>query len=409
VKAITWVAPNRVTCEQTPDPAILNPRDAILKATATTICGSDLHLYDGYVPAVQRGDVLGHEFMGEVVELGEGAKGALSVGDRVCVSPMIACGGCFFCGQQLYSLCDNGNPDAALPEALWGQSPCGIFGYSHLTGGYAGSHAEYIRVPYADVGAVRVPDEIDDTKALFCSDAFATGYFAADLCELEGGEVVAVWGAGAVGLFAMISVRLLGAERVIAIDRFPDRLSLAGDRAGASESIDYRRTNVVDELKELTGGRGPDVCIDAVGMEAHSGGLQSVYDRFKQAARLETERPYVIRECIQACRKGGTISMVGVYGGVADKFPLGALMNKGLKLKTGQVHAQRYIPRLLEHVGRRDVDPSFVATHEMSLDQAQDAYQTFKHKTDDCVRVVFRPHAAGPDGTAGSSSNPARA
>jgi threonine dehydrogenase-like Zn-dependent dehydrogenase len=393
MKAITWAGPNRVACEEVPDPSIVNPRDAILKVTATTICGSDLHLYDGYIPAMQRGDVLGHEFIGEVVEVGPGSRGALSVGDRVCVSPMISCGSCFFCKQDLYSLCDNGNPDAAIPEALWGHSPCGIFGYSHMTGGYAGSQAEYIRVPYADVGAKKIPEGIEDTKALFCSDAFATGYFAADIAEVKGGDVVAVWGAGAVGLFAIASARLMGAERVIAIDRFSDRLRLAREQGGATDTIDYEQVDVVEHLKEMTGGRGPDVCIDAVGMEAHHGGLQGAYDRTKQALRLESERPYVMREAIMACRKGGTISMAGVYGAFVDKFPLGALMNKGLQLRTGQVHAQHYIPRLLEHVERGDIDPSFVATHEMSLDQAQSAYQTFKQKNDECVRVVFRPAA----------------
>jgi threonine dehydrogenase-like Zn-dependent dehydrogenase len=391
VKAITWAGPNRVACEEVPDPSIVNPRDAILKVTATTICGSDLHLYDGYIPAMQRGDVLGHEFIGEVVELGPGARDALSVGDRVCVSPMISCGSCYFCRQDLYSLCDNGNPDAEIPEALWGHSPCGIFGYSHMTGGYAGSQAEFIRVPFADVGAKKIPEGVEDTKALFCSDAFATGYFAADIGDVKGGDVVAVWGAGAVGLFAMASARLLGAERVIAIDRFSDRLCLAREKGGATDTIDYKGADVVEHLKEMTGGRGPDVCIDAVGMEAHHGGFQGAYDRTKQALRLESERPYVMREAIMACRKGGTISMAGVYGAFVDKFPLGALMNKGLQLRTGQVHAQHYIPRLLEHVERGDVDPSFVATHEMSLDQAQAAYQTFKQKNDECVRVVFRP------------------
>ena len=393
MKAITWAGPNRVRCEETADPSIVNGRDAILKVTATTICGSDLHLYDGYVPAMQRGDILGHEFIGEVVELGQAAGGKLAVGDRVCVPPMISCGGCFFCEQQLFSLCDNGNPDAALPEAVWGQSPCGIFGYSHLVGGYAGSHAEYIRVPYADTGPVKVPDEVSDSQALFCSDAFPTGYFAADLCDLHGGEVVAVWGAGAVGLFAIASAYLLGASRVVAIDRIAERLRLARERVGASDVLDYTQVDVVEELKALTGGRGPDACIDAVGMEAHSPGLQGAYDRIKQATRLESERPYVIRECIQACRKGGTVAMIGVYGGFVDKFPLGALMNKAVRLQTGQVHAQRYIPRLLEHVQRGDVDPAFVATHEMSLAEAQDAYQAFKHKTDACVRVVFKPQS----------------
>jgi threonine dehydrogenase-like Zn-dependent dehydrogenase len=394
MKAVTWAAPNRVTCEQTADPSIVAPRDVILKVTATTICGSDLHLYDGYVPAMQRGDILGHEFMGEVVETGAEAGKKHAVGDRVVVSPMISCGSCFFCKQELYSMCDNSNPDAALPAAVWGQSLCGIFGYSHLTGGYAGSHAEYVRVPFADVGAIPVPDEVPDTQALFCSDALSTGYFGADLCDLHGGEVVAVWGAGAVGLSAISSARVLGADRVIAIDCRADRLRIARERAGASDTIDFTVTDVVEALKELTGGRGPDACIDAVGMEAHAPGIQGAYDRVRQAARLESDRPYVLREAIQACRKGGTVAVLGVYGGFIDKFPMGALMNKGLRIVTGQVHAQRYIPRLLEHIQRGELDPSYYATHEMALDNAQDAYQTFKKKKDDCVRVVFRPAAA---------------
>ena len=390
MKAVTWAGPNRVTCEDTPDPSIVNPRDAILKVTATTICGSDLHLYDGYVPAMQRGDILGHEFMGEVVEVGAGAASSLATGDRVVVSPMIACGNCYFCRHELYSMCDNGNPDAALPEAVWGHSPCGIFGYSHLTGGYAGSHAEYVRVPYADTGAVKVPEGIPDRQALFCSDALATGYFGAELCDLAGGEVVAVWGAGAVGLSAISSCALKGA-RVVAIDRIPERLRLATERAGASDALDFTKVDVVEALKELTGGRGPDACIDAVGMEAHAPGVQGAYDRVKQAVRMESDRPYVLREVIQACRKGGTIAMLGVYGGFVDKFPIGALMNKGLQLRTGQVHAQRYIRRLLEHIERGELDPSYYATHAMDLADAQEAYQTFKQKRDDCVRVVFAP------------------
>jgi threonine dehydrogenase-like Zn-dependent dehydrogenase len=393
VKAVTWGGPNRVTCEETPDPSIVNPRDAILKVTATTICGSDLHLYDGYVPAMQRGDILGHEFMGEVVEVGTGAASSLATGDRVVVSPMISCGNCYFCRHELYSMCDNGNPDAALPEAVWGYSPCGIFGYSHLTGGYAGSHAEYVRVPYADTGAVKVPEGIPDTQALFCSDALATGYFGAELCDLVGGEVVAVWGAGAVGLSAISSCALRGA-RVVAIDRIPERLRLAVERAGASDTLDFTNVDVVEALKELTGGRGPDACVDAVWMEAHAPGVQGAYDRVKQAVRMESDRPYVLREAIQACRKGGTIAMLGVYGGFVDKFPIGALMNKGLQLRTGQVHAQRYIRRLLEHIERGELDPSYYATHAMDLADAQEAYQTFKQKRDDCVRVVFQPGAA---------------
>jgi threonine dehydrogenase-like Zn-dependent dehydrogenase len=392
VKAVTWAAPNRVTCEQTDDPSIVNPRDAVVKVTATTICGSDLHLYDGYVPAMQRGDILGHEFMGEIAELGPGAAASLEIGDRVVVSPMIACGSCFYCEEKQYSMCDNTNPDAALPEALWGFSPCGIFGYSHMTGGYPGSHAQYIRVPLADTGAVKVPDGLTDTQALFCSDAVATGYFGAEQCELRPGDVVAVWGAGAVGLSAMTSALLLGAERVVAIDRIPSRLRLAKDRAGATDVLDFSKVDVVEALKELTGGRGPDACIDAVGMEAQAPGLQGAYDRLKQAARLESERPYVLREAIQACRKGGTVVVLGVYGGFLDKFPIGALMNKGIQLRTGQVHAQRYIPRLLDHIQTGDLDPSYYSTHEMGLDQAQEAYQMFKTKHDDCLRVVLRPN-----------------
>ena len=393
MKAITWAGPNRVTCEETPDPSIVNPRDAILKVTATTICGSDLHLYDGYVPAMQRGDILGHEFIGEIVELGSRAAQTHRVGDRVVVSPMVSCGACFFCEQDLYSMCDNGNPDAALAETLWGYSPCGIFGYSHLTGGYPGSHAEYIRVPYADTGAVKVPDGVSDTSALFTSDALATGYFGADLCDLEGGEVVAIWGAGAVGLSAIASARLMGAERVIAIDRIPARLHVAAQKAGATDVLDYSKVDVVEALKEITGGRGPDACIEAVGMEAHSGGRQAVYDRVKQATRLESDRPYALREAIQACRKGGMLSLLGVFGGFVDKFPIGALMNKGLTVKTGQTHVHKYVPRLLDYVREGKIDPTFVVTHRMPLSQAPQAYHLFREKKDGCIKVVLDPAA----------------
>jgi threonine dehydrogenase-like Zn-dependent dehydrogenase len=393
MRATCWMGKKDVRVEQVPDPTILNPHDAIVRITSTAICGSDLHLYNGFIPTMEKGDILGHEFMGEVVEVGTGAASSLATGDRVVVSPMISCGNCYFCRHELYSMCDNGNPDAALPEAVWGYSPCGIFGYSHLTGGYAGSHAEYVRVPYADTGAVKVPEGIPDTQALFCSDALATGYFGAELCDLVGGEVVAVWGAGAVGLSAISSCALRGA-RVVAIDRIPERLRLAVERAGASDTLDFTNVDVVEALKELTGGRGPDACVDAVGMEAHAPGVQGAYDRVKQAVRMESDRPYVLREAIQACRKGGTIAMLGVYGGFVDKFPIGALMNKGLQLRTGQVHAQRYIRRLLEHIERGELDPSYYATHAMDLADAQEAYQTFKQKRDDCVRVVFQPGAA---------------
>jgi threonine dehydrogenase-like Zn-dependent dehydrogenase len=389
MKAICWTGVNEVRTEQVPDPTILNPRDAIVAVRATTICGSDLHLYDGYIPAMEKGDVLGHEFMGEVVEVGPGVGDALRVGDRVVVPSVIGCGACFFCERELWSLCDNSNPNAAAAEALWGQASCGIFGYSHLTGGYAGSHAEYIRVPFADVGPRRVPDALSDEQALFISDAFPTGYMAADLCDIQPGDVVAVWGAGAVGLFAMRSAQLLGAERVIAIDRFPDRLRHGRDLG--CEALDYTGADLVEALKQLTAGRGPDACIDAVGMEAHKGGVQGAYDRVKQALRLESDRPYVLRDMIQACRKGGTLSIVGVYGGLVDKLPMGAAMNKGLTWRMGQMHAHRYLDRLIEHAVNGDVDPAFVATHRFGLDDGPRAYELFKHKADDCLRVVFRP------------------
>ncbi|MBV9490895.1 MAG: glutathione-dependent formaldehyde dehydrogenase [Verrucomicrobia bacterium] len=389
MKAICWQGLNKVGLENVPDPKIVNPHDAIVKVLATTICGSDLHLYDGYIPFMEKGDIIGHEFMGEVVEVGP-AVTQLKTGDRVVVPSIIACGECYYCKRELWSLCDNSNPNAHLAEKLWGYSPCGIFGYSHLVGGYAGSHAEYIRVPFAGVGSRKLSDAISNEQALFVSDAFPTGFMAADLCGLKGGEVVAVWGAGAVGLFAIRSAYLLGAERVIAIDRYPERLAMAARKFGA-QTLDYTKVHVQEALRELTGGRGPDACIDAVGMEAHNPGLEGAYDRVKQTLRLETERPYVVREAILACRKGGTVSMIGVYGGVADKFPLGALMNKGLQVRTGQMHAHRYLNRLLRYVESGDVDPSVVVTHRMSLQEADQAFKTFKHKQSGCIRVVFEP------------------
>jgi threonine dehydrogenase-like Zn-dependent dehydrogenase len=387
MKAVCWTGVNEVRVEQVPEPSLLNPRDAIVRVRATTICGSDLHLYDGYIPAMLKGDIIGHEFMGEVVEVGSKVKN-LKPGDRVVVPSVISCGDCAWCKRELYSLCDNSNPKPAGAEKLWGHATCGIFGYSHLMGGYAGSHAEYVRVPFADVGPRKVPEGLSDEQALFVSDALPTGYMAAELCGLEPGDTVAVWGCGAVGLFAMKCAWLLGAGRVIAIDRLVDRLAVARDECKA-EVLDYTRVNVVEALKELTGGRGPDACIDAVGMEAHEVGFEGAYDRVKQALRLETDRPYVVREAIQACRKGGTVSIIGVYSGLVDKFPLGAAMNKGLTLRMGQMHAQRYMDRLLQHVERGEVDPSFVVTHRMALDEAPRAYELFKHKKDQCLRVVM--------------------
>jgi threonine dehydrogenase-like Zn-dependent dehydrogenase len=312
----------------------------------------------------------------------------LKPGDRVIVPSVISCGDCFYCKKGQFSLCDNSNPKPAVAEKMWGHATCGIFGYSHMMGGYAGSHAEYIRVPFADVGPRKVPEGISDEQALFISDAFPTGFMGADLCNIQHGDTVAVWGCGAVGLFAMKSAWLLGAGRVIAIDRLPERLAMARNHCQA-EVLDYTKVNVVEALKELTGGQGPDACIDAVGMEAHEVGVEGVYDRVKQAVRLETERPYVLREAIQACRKGGIVSIMGVYGAVLDKFPMGAAMNKGLTLRMGQMHAQRYLDRLIGHAERGEVDPAFVVSHRMALDEAPKAYDMFKKKTDQCLRVVL--------------------
>ena len=387
MKAVCWTGVNDVRVEQVPEPSLLNPRDAIVKVRATTICGSDLHLYDGYIPAMLKGDILGHEFMGEVVEVGSKVKN-LKPGDRVIVPSVISCGDCFHCKKGQFSLCDNSNPKPAMAEKLWGHATCGIFGYSHMLGGYAGSHAEYIRVPFADVGPRKVPEGLSDEQALFISDAFPTGFMGADFCNIQHGDTVAVWGCGAVGLFAMKSAWLLGAGRIIAIDRIPERLAIARKHCQA-EVLDYTKVNVAEALKELTGGQGPDACIDAVGMEAHETGFEGAYDRVKQAVRLETERPYVLREAIQACRKGGVVSILGVYGGVLDKFPMGAAMNKGLTLRMGQMHAQRYLDRLIGHVERGEVDPSFVVSHRMALDDAPRAYDMFKKKTDQCLRVVL--------------------
>jgi threonine dehydrogenase-like Zn-dependent dehydrogenase len=389
MRALCWHGAKDVRVDNVPDPKILNPRDAVLKITSTAICGSDLHLYDGYIPTMEKGDILGHEFMGEVVELGSGVTN-LKVGDRVVVPFPIACGNCFFCEEQQHSLCENSNPNAAMAEKMWGHSPAGIFGYSHLTGGYAGGQAEYVRVPYADFGPIRVPDGIDDEKALFLSDILPTGYMAAESCEIKPGHVVAVWGCGPVGQFAIQSAYLLGAQRVIAIDRFPERLRMARELSRA-ETINYEEVDVLDALKTITGGRGPDACIDAVGLEAHGVGLVGAYDRVKQAMMLETERPNALREAIMACRNGGVVSIPGVYGGFLDKMPIGSFMNRSLTLKTGQTHVQRYLKPLLDRVQKGEIDPSVIITHRMPLEEAPAAYKMFRDKQDECVKVVLKP------------------
>jgi threonine dehydrogenase-like Zn-dependent dehydrogenase len=390
MRATCWMGRNKVEVENVPDPQILNQRDAIVRITSTAICGSDLHLYDGYVPTMRKGDVLGHEFMGEVVEVGREV-GNLKVGDRVVVPFPIACGACNACEREQYSLCENTNPNARLAEKMWGHTTAGIFGYSHLTGGYAGGQAEYARVPFADVGPIKIENGFTDEQVLFLSDIFPTGYMGAEMCDIRGGEVVAVWGAGPVGQLAAASAKMLDAERVIVIDRFEYRLAMARDEAGA-ETINYEQVDSVPEaLKEMTGGRGPDACIDAVGMEAHFHGPLYAYDRIKQAARLQSERAFVLREAIMSCRNGGTVSIVGVYGGLVDKFPIGALMNRGLTIRTGQCHVQRYLRPLLQRIEDGDVDPSFVVTHTLSLDEAPKGYETFKNKEDDCVKVVLKP------------------
>ena len=388
MRANCWYGKQDVRVVDVPDPKIINKRDAIVKITSTAICGSDLHLYNGYIPTMERGDIIGHEFMGEVVEVGPEVK-KLKVGDRVVVGFPIACGACFFCEREMYSLCENSNPNAWLAEKLFGHSTAGIFGYSHLTGGFAGGQAEYARVPFADVGAFKIENGFTDEQVLFLSDIFPTGYMAAENCDIKPGDTVAVWGCGPVGQFAIRSALLLGAERVIAIDRFPERLRMA--EAGGAETINYEEADVYDALMEMTGGRGPDSCIDAVGLEAHGHGAKYLYDRAKQAVMLESDRPIALREAILACRNGGVVSVPGVYGGFDDKIPVGALMNKALTIKTGQTHVQHYFRPLLERIENGDIDPSFVVTHHMRLDEAPKGYDLFLNKQDECVKVVLKP------------------
>ncbi|MFL6604876.1 MAG: zinc-dependent alcohol dehydrogenase [Steroidobacteraceae bacterium] len=392
MKANCWNGAYDLRVENVPDPQILNPRDAIIRITSTAICGSDLHIYDGFIPTMMKGDIIGHEFMGEVVEVGPGVKN-LKVGDRV-VNPFpIACGNCFFCTSGQFSLCENSNPNAWMAEKLWGRSPAGLFGYSHMLGGYAGGQAEYARIPFADVGPIKVPDQLSDEQVLFLSDIFPTGYMAAENCAIKPGDTIAVWGCGPVGLFAIASAYLLGAERVIAIDRFEERLRKAREDCKA-ETLNYDDVDTAEALQEMTGGRGPDACIDAVGMEAHGHGFFATYDRVKTALRMATDRPTALREAIMACRNGGTVSVPGVYGGMLDKVPLGAVVNRALTIKSGQTHVQRYLQPLLKLIEEGRIDPSFVVSHRLALDDAPEGFAMFRNKQDECIKVVLKPGQA---------------
>ncbi len=396
MRAVRWHGKHDVRVDTVPDPEIVNPRDAIIKVTSTAICGSDLHLYDAVIPTMQKGDILGHEFMGEVVDVGSAHKEKLNghglkVGQRVVIPFTIACGSCFFCEKQLWSCCDNSNPadNQDIADALMGHSPSGLFGYSHMTGGFAGGQAEYVRVPFADTGAFAVPDHLEDEQVLFLTDIFPTGYMAAENCGIEKGDTVAIWGAGPVGQFAIRSCFLLGAERVIAIDHRPERLKLAA--AAGADTLNFEEVDVLEALLETTAGRGPDSCMDAAGMEAHGTAIDNVIDRGKMAVGLATDRPHVLRQAIIACRKGGHVSVPGVYGGFIDNFPMGAVVNKGLTIKSGQTHVHRYLKPLLDHIERGDIDPRVVITHRLPLDAAPMAYDQFKNNQDEFRKVVLKP------------------
>jgi threonine dehydrogenase-like Zn-dependent dehydrogenase len=391
MKALCWYGTNDVRVETVPDPKILNPGDVIIKITSTAICGSDLHLLDGYMPTMEKGDVLGHEPMGEVIEVGKEVK-KLKVGDRIVVPFTISCGQCFFCQKELFSLCDNSNPNAEMARKVMGMSPAGLLGYSHMLGGFAGGQAEYLRVPFADVGPLKIEnDSLSDEQVLFLSDIFPTGYMAAENAEIEKGDTVAIWGCGPVAQFAIQSAWMLGAGRVIAIDEVPERLAMAAGH-GKAETIDFSKVDVYDTLMEMTKGRGADRCIDAVGCEAHAGGkLDGVVDAVKTATFLATDRPHVLREAIFSCRKGGTVSIPGVYIGFLDKVPLGAAMNKGLTMKMGQTHVPHYHHQLLKRIEAGEIDPSFVVTHRMALDDAPEGYKIFRDKEDKCIKIVLKP------------------
>lgn len=393
MKAVCWMGVEKMSVETVPDPQILNPRDAIVRITSSCICGSDLHLYNGFMPTMEQGDIMGHEFMGEIVEVGPGInKDKLKVGDRVVVPFTIACGNCFFCQRQLWSCCDNSNPNYWMAEKLMGYSPSGLFGFTHMLGGYAGGQAQFARVPFADVGPLKIPNGLGDDQVVFLSDIFPTGYMGAENCNIQQGDTVAIWGCGPVGQFAIRSAFMLGAERVIAIDKVPERLQMARD--GGAETISFDDVDdVVDTLKDMTGNIGPDSCMDAVGMEASGHNAMYLLDRAKQAMRLQLDRAIVLRQVIMACRKGGTISIPGVYGGFVDKFPVGQFMNKGLTIKAGQTHMMRYMKPLLDRVERGEIDPSFVISHRVPLDMAPKMYQVFCDKQDHCTKVVLDPWA----------------
>jgi len=389
MKATQWMGKRKVEVREVPEPRIVNGRDVIVRVTSTAICGSDLHLFNGFVPTMEKGDILGHEFMGEVVEVGPAVHN-LKVGDRVVVPFPIACGNCRSCQRGLTSLCENSNPNAAIADRLLGHSPSGIFGYSHMLGGFAGGQAEYVRVPFADFGALKVNGALTDEQVLFLSDIFPTGYMGAEMCGIQAGDTIAVWGAGPVGQFAIASAKLLGAERIIAIDRFPYRLKMAKEKAGATETINYEEVDVYEALMEMTAGRGPDHCIDAVGLEAHGHGIQFAYDRTKQALGLQPDRAIALREAIRCCANGGTVSVVGVYGGFVDKFPMNAVVNRSLTIKAGQCHAHRYMRPLLERIEKGEIDPSFVITHVLPLEEAARGYELFLNKEDGCEKVVLK-------------------
>ncbi|WP_038935024.1 zinc-dependent alcohol dehydrogenase [Bradyrhizobium japonicum] len=392
MKALTWHGKGDIRCETVPDPKIEHGRDAIIKVTACAICGSDLHLLDGVMPSMEKGDVVGHETMGEVVEVGK-ANTKLNVGDRVVVPFTISCGECFFCKNGFYSGCERSNPNAKMAEKMWGHSPAGLFGYSHMLGGFAGGQAEYLRVPYADVGPYKVPEGLTDEQVLFLSDIFPTGYMAAEFCNIKGGETVAVWGCGPVGQFAIKSAFLLGAERVLAIDTVPERLALA--RQSGAITLDFQNDDIYDRIQELTGGRGADACIDAVGTEPETtASIGSVIDRIKVATFMGTDRPHVLRQAIECCRNFGTVSIVGVYGGYLDKIPMGSAINRGLTFRMAQTPVQHYMPKLMERIQKAEIDPSFVITHRATLEEGPELYKTFRDKKDGCIKVVMKPFGA---------------
>lgn len=390
MKALCWHGKQDIRCDTVPDPRIEHPRDAIVKVTSTAICGSDLHLYDGFIPGMESGDIMGHEFMGEVVDVGVEAKSKLKVGDRVAIPFTIFCGECEQCRRGYYSVCERTNRNKNIADKVFGHTTAGLFGYTHLTGGYAGGQAEYVRVPFADTTHIRIPAGLSDEQVLFLTDILPTGWQAAVQCDIEPTDTVAIWGCGPVGQFAIRSALLLGAKQIIAIDRVPERLSMA--QAGGAVTIDAREEHVVERLNELTRGKGPEKCIDAVGLEAHAtGSIDSMMDRAKQAVMLESDRPHVLREMIYVCRPAGTLSVPGVYGGLLDKIPFGALMNKGLTVRTGQTHVNRWTDDLLRRIEEGQIDPSFVITHRVSLDQGPEMYKTFRDKKDNCIKVVMKP------------------